>query len=225
MPDLDALERGIENRLKAAEERRQSEQQHLVTKMADIERRHEAFSRNAETLINGIVRPCVERLVKFFENAQLSDEEDRGGHHCVCRFNHSERFPATVKLAFSVAHDEEVRNIVVSRDLEILPVFFKFSPHEKLEFPLDRADESQLATWVEQQVIAFVETYLRLEQSDQYQQETLTTDPVCRMRIRKALAAAKHEYRGVTYYFCTDKCRESFVAAPGQYVGGEPPKV
>jgi YHS domain-containing protein len=206
------------------EERRKSEQQQLATKMADIERRHEAFSRNAQTIINAVIRPRVERLVKFFENAQLSDEQDRGGHHCICRFNHSERFPATVKLAFSVAHDEEVRSIVVSRDLEILPVFFKFSPHDKLEFPLDGADESQIANWVEQQIIAFVDTYLLLEQSDQYQQETLATDPVCRMRIRKALAAAKHEYHGVTYYFCTENCRDLFAATPAGYVGGGPPK-
>jgi YHS domain-containing protein len=224
MPDLDGLEREIESRLNAAEERRQSERHDLATKMAEIARRHEAFSRNAQALISGVIRPRVERLARFFENAQLSDEQDRGGDRCICRFSHSERFPATVKLSFSVAHDEEVRNIIISRDLEILPVFFKFSPHERLEFPLDGADEAQLASWVERQVIAFVDSYLLLEQSDQYQQEALTTDPVCRMRIRKALAAAKQDYRGVTYYFCTGKCRESFVQAPGEYVGGGTPK-
>ena len=223
MPDIDALDHEIESRLKAADERRQREQEYIVTKMADVERRHETFSQNAETLTTNIIRPRVERLAKFFDNAQLSDEQDRGGHHCVCRFNHSERFPATVKLAFSVAHDEEVRNIIVSRDLEVLPVFFKFSPHEKLEFPLDRLDEARLAEWVEGQVIEFVETYLRLEQSDQYQQETLVTDPVCGMRIRRALAAAKQVHHSVTYFFCTEKCRESFVQSPDQYVGGKAP--
>jgi YHS domain-containing protein len=218
--ELNSLEREIENRLKTAEERRQMEKRHIATEMAAIERRHEAFSRSAGRLTSAVIRPRVERLAKFFDNAQFSDEEDPGGHRCVCRFNHAERFPATVKLAFSVAHDDEVRNIIVSRDLEILPIFFRFSPHEKLAFPLDRVDEPQLAAWVEQQIVAFVETYLQLEQSDQYQQETLVTDPVCGMRIRKSLAAAKQEYRGVTYHFCTEKCRELFVDAPDQYVGG-----
>ena len=88
---------------------------------------------------------------------------------------------------------------------------------------MDRVDEPQLAEWVEQQVITFVDTYLQLEQSDQYQQETLTTDPVCGMRIRKALAATKQEHHGVMYFFCTEKCRESFVQSPGQYIGGKAP--
>jgi len=220
MADLDALVREIESRLKAAEENRQCDQRHVQTEMAGLERRHEAFSRIADRLMANVVRPRAERLVKFFDNAQLSNENDRGRYRCLCGFSHSERFPATVKLEFSVAHDEEVRNIIVSRDLCILPVFFKFSPHEKVEYPVEQVNEAQVVAWVEQQIIAFVETYLLLEQSDQYQQETLVTDPVCGMRIRKSLAAAKHECRGVTYHFCTEKCRESFVEAPDQYVGG-----
>ncbi len=221
--ELDALDREIDSRLKVAQERLQREQRCVQTEMADLERRHEVFSRAAETLTAGIIRPRVERLVKFFDNARLSDEKDLRGHRCLCRFSHSERFPATVTLDFSVAYDEEVRNVIVSRDLDILPVFFKFSPHEKVVFPLEQVDEARLAAWVEQQIVAFVDTYLRLEQSDQYQQETLVTDPVCGMRIRKSLAAAKQEYRAVTYHFCTEKCRQSFVNAPDEYVGAAKP--
>ena len=219
MAELDALERAIETRLKAADEHRQREQQNVAAEMADLERRYDEFSQNAERFSKEIIRPRVERLAGFFDNAELSDENDRARHRCLCRFNRSERFPATVALEFSVAHDDEVQNIVVSRDLEILPIFFKFAPHEELTFSVDQADATRLAAWVEQQLVEFVETYLRLEQSHQYQQETLTTDPVCGMRIRKSLAAAKQEHRGVTYHFCTEKCRESFVDDPDRYVG------
>jgi YHS domain-containing protein len=220
MAELDVLEREIQARLNAAQERLQGEQRRVQAEMAALERRHEAFCGAAEKLMAGVVRPRAERLVKFFDNAGLSDEQDSGRYRCVCRFAHSERFPATVTLEFSVAHDEEVRNVIVSRDIDILPVFFKFSPHEKVAYPLGQIDGERLAAWVEQQIVAFVETYLQLEESHQYQQETLVTDPVCGMRIRKSIAAAKEQYRGVTYHFCTEKCRQSFVDAPGHYVGG-----
>jgi YHS domain-containing protein len=218
--DLDALDREIESRLNAARERLQRQKRRLQSEMTDLERRHEAFCQAAQKLTADVIRPRAERLVRFFDNAELSDEQDSDRYRCVCRFAHSERFPATVTLEFSVAHDEEVRNVIVCRDLDVLPVFFKFSPHEKVAYPLGQIDEERLAAWVEQQIVAFVETYLRLEDSHQYQQETLVTDPVCGMRIRKSLAAAKQEYRAVTYHFCTEKCRQSFVDAPGHYVGG-----
>ncbi len=43
------------------------------------------------------------------------------------------------------------------------------------------------------------------------------TDPVCGMEIDEENAAGKTEYQGVTYWFCSDSCREKFKAQPGKY--------
>jgi YHS domain-containing protein len=43
-------------------------------------------------------------------------------------------------------------------------------------------------------------------------------DPVCNMTVDEASAAAKSEYDGKTYYFCSVDCKEEFDADPASYV-------
>jgi Cu+-exporting ATPase len=45
----------------------------------------------------------------------------------------------------------------------------------------------------------------------------MTRDPVCGMELEEATAAARSEYEGTTYYFCSDSCKETFDANPGKY--------
>jgi Cu+-exporting ATPase len=42
-------------------------------------------------------------------------------------------------------------------------------------------------------------------------------DPVCGMEIDPATAAASEEYRGTTYYFCSQGCHDTFMAEPEKY--------
>ncbi len=39
-------------------------------------------------------------------------------------------------------------------------------------------------------------------------------DPVCGMQVDPAKAAAKSEYKGTTYYFCSEHCKKTFDANP-----------
>ena len=43
-------------------------------------------------------------------------------------------------------------------------------------------------------------------------------DEVCGMSIDSESAAASVEFRGKTYYFCSDRCRQMFEAHPERYV-------
>jgi P-type Cu+ transporter len=47
----------------------------------------------------------------------------------------------------------------------------------------------------------------------------IVTDPVCGMRIDPEDAAATVEHDGKTYYFCSEVCRDVFVADPDSYSG------
>lgn len=40
----------------------------------------------------------------------------------------------------------------------------------------------------------------------------MAIDPVCEMTVEPRKAAAKVEYQGVTYYFCSDACHKVFTA-------------
>jgi putative ABC transport system ATP-binding protein len=44
-----------------------------------------------------------------------------------------------------------------------------------------------------------------------------TRDPVCGMRVDAAAPAARTEYRGRTFAFCSTRCRERFLADPPAY--------
>jgi Cu+-exporting ATPase len=46
------------------------------------------------------------------------------------------------------------------------------------------------------------------------------TDPVCNMIIDEKDAVATSDYKGVTYYFCTEHCKESFDTDPVAYLSG-----
>lgn len=47
----------------------------------------------------------------------------------------------------------------------------------------------------------------------------MATDPVCKMNVQPAEAAARVGYAGQTYYFCSSACHREFTARPQQYTG------
>ena len=47
--------------------------------------------------------------------------------------------------------------------------------------------------------------------------ESPEIDPVCRMRVERAHAAATMPYQGMTYHFCSDECARLFTDAPERY--------
>jgi Cu+-exporting ATPase len=49
-------------------------------------------------------------------------------------------------------------------------------------------------------------------------------DPVCGMMVDPHTAKHRYEHHGHTYYFCSPKCREKFIADPEKYLAGEPQK-
>jgi len=46
----------------------------------------------------------------------------------------------------------------------------------------------------------------------------MVIDPVCGMEIEEAEAAASRTYKGKTYYFCSQACREKFEQNPEEYI-------
>jgi P-type Cu+ transporter len=46
----------------------------------------------------------------------------------------------------------------------------------------------------------------------------LAVDPVCGMNVDPAEAAAREEYQGRTYHFCSAACHQKFQASPGSFV-------
>lgn len=221
MPDSADLERQIEQRLAAAKAKHVLYQGHNRERMQDMDReqrRREQVASRAQELAESVVRPCMARLAVYFDNADLLPASESGDDRCVCSFRHTERFPATTKLEFAVRPDTENSQICVTYRLEILPIFFEFERDDQLVLSADAVDVQAANSWVESKILQFVETYVKLQEIDPYQQENLVTDPVCGMRINKTPAVGEAQYQGQTFYFCVDECRRSFLEDAQRYV-------
>lgn len=50
----------------------------------------------------------------------------------------------------------------------------------------------------------------------------MAKDPVCGMNVDEKKAAAKSDYSGKTYYFCSVACKKAFDQNPAKYAKGSP---
>ncbi len=44
------------------------------------------------------------------------------------------------------------------------------------------------------------------------------TDPVCLMKVKKDENVLNYEYKGQTYYFCSENCKEQFKQDTEKYL-------
>lgn len=184
--------------------------------MSVLNERHASFMTTATDLLATCIRPRLEVLAGYFENAELALSDKH--LQAVCWFGYSQRFPVTVKLVFALAPDERLGEIKISYELSIIPTFMKYDRHNCLTSPLATFDRALVDTWVEERLVAFLRTYMSLEQVQPDRGELLVTDPVCGMRIAASTAAAHRDYKGHPYHFCSTACAAKFQSDPEQYV-------
>ena len=89
----------------------------------------------------------------------------------------------------------------------------------KLLVPIDNPSDEAIAAWLDDRLVEFTRTYLELYFTDQYQKQSLETDPVMNIHFPRAFAAGKQEYQGRTYHFYTKESLQEFEQDPAAYVG------
>jgi len=186
--------------------------------MAERQELSERFGLVASRLLTDMICPRLQMLAGLFANSRLTLADGVTTHRSVCCFDHTPEFPASTKLEIDVSPDEATRCAVIRYSLEILPVFFQFDRTGQLVVPLDEVNDESVSSWLDSKLLDFTDTYLRLQFTDQYQQENKAIDPVCGMGLNRAHAAASLEYQGKTYYFCVDDCRQKFLQEPERYL-------
>lgn len=217
MEDFNDLNRRIREQLAANEERLHLRQNHVERLMQESQVRLDRYTQVADRLMQTVIRPRAEKLKVHFPTAKVPEEQNTR-HSCVLQFDHTEQFPATVTLELGLTRNGEATTLVMEYKLTILPMFFPFEGKDQLCMSVDEVDEAKFARWVEDKIVGFVGTYLRLETAEQYQAENTATDPVCGMGVSKARPGAKLEHAGQTFYFCLDECRVRFAENPDRYL-------
>jgi YHS domain-containing protein len=216
------FEQRVKNKLAEHQGEIQNHRNHLGQKMAEVDHRHEQYTVLADRLTKDIIRPRMEKLASFFDNADIiQDPEHVGRHQAACDFSHTDRFPAKARLELGLGHDRLAENFVLSYCLRIVPIFIDFPAHDETLMPLDSVDDTKVAEWFDGKIVAFLDTYLCLETHRQYQTANIVTDPVCGMPVNKLHAAAKMDLGGLTYFFCVEDCRRKFAEDPDHYITGK----
>jgi hypothetical protein len=146
-----------------------------------------------------IWRPRLDALAKKFgERVKVQPHIDPGRR--TARFKFISEL-ASIDLRFNVAPDPDVRNVVFTYDVQILPILMKFDSHDEISFPLDAVDRAALGKWLDDRIVEFVRTYLSLHENQYYLKGHLVEDPIARVQFPKYAAGATLEQGGKTVYF------------------------
>ena len=208
MSDLQSLTKRIDTEIAGF---KQSVVEFQDTAMSAYEAREARFRDlfvPASKRVVELIRPRLQVLVeRFKDRVDIKPVITEHLREVEMRFNSP---VAQIDLAFSLTHDMDVKNLILDRRLNILPIFMKFDEHSGLTMPLDKIDDGKIAEWFDDRVVSFVQTLKELHQNNYYQKGHLVTDPIAGVQMPKYAARTTLAVDGKTYYFISDETRSEF---------------
>ena len=199
----------IDAEFTAADRRVQQLKTQKVEEFQGRQQRLEQFEQILEGL-REVWRPRLEALAKKFgERVAVQPHVEPGQRSASFAFQSD---LARIDLRFGVAPDPDVRNLVFSYDLEIIPILMKYDSHDETAFPLDAVDKAALGKWFDDRIVSFVKTYLSLHENQYYLKDHMVEDPIAKVKFPKYAAGATLEVDGKTHYFIDESTLKDFQA-------------
>jgi len=195
------LTKRIDAEFSAADQRLAQFRTQHVQEYHDRKQRLERFEQAVDEL-RTVWEPRLDALAgKFGDRVDVHPTIEPGRRSATFQFQSN---LASVTLRLSVSPDAQVRKIIFTYDVQILPILMEFDSHSELEQPLGEANSVTLAEWLDDRIVDFVRTYVALHENHYYLQDHMVEDPVAKVRFPKFAAAAKLEKNGKTIYFIDD---------------------
>jgi YHS domain-containing protein len=220
-PDRSFAQR-VDEIVAAAGRGREARRQALFIEMTERDAADAGFMRAAERVHGELIRPRIEAIARHFPDARAEELRTPAGVQVRCVFARSDQYPASVTLTAGLLHDPDRHVASVFQHIEIVPMLAEFEQRTHHDVPLDaleRGDaDADIAGFLDDALLRFVESYLRLEIDPRYQRAATTHDPVCGMTITAADAGASVDHAHHRYYFCSTTCRDKFVASPNTFL-------
>jgi YHS domain-containing protein len=212
MSDINSLVGRIDAEFSALEEKFKKAQAEQVQAYQERQKRLQQLSQVFDRL-REVWRPRLEVLVKKFgDRVQVTPRLVPSSREATFEFQSK---LARIRLKFSATTDRDITKVILSYDLDIIPVLLRFDAHSEVEFPLDAVDPEAVARWVDDRIVSFVKTYLSLHEEDHYLKDEMVEDPVVGVRFPKFAAGATLEWKGQTYYFVGEETRREFEKQQG----------
>jgi len=212
MADINSLASRIDAEFGAVKEKVKKLQATQVEAHKQRQQRMEKLAGVFDQL-REIWRPRLELLVKKFgDRVKTTPRIVPSTREVTFEF---ESRVAKVRLKLSAFTDCAVEKVVVSYDLEIIPVFMRFNPHAEVEFPLNAVDKDAVARFIDDRLVEFVQTYFAMGENEIYLKEEMVEDPIAHVRFPKFAAATTLEVQGQKYYFIGEETRREFKKQQG----------
>lgn len=189
-----------QNKLKQYQEKQIADNQQREQRLAGLEK---TFDQLRE-----VWRPRLDCLAKEFGDRVDVKPMITPGLRCA-----SMEFKtplAMISLTFSAGTDIDITKLVLSCDLEILPILMQFEKHNDIAFPLDQIDQAAMGKWLDDRIVAFVKTFLSLHENEYYLKGHMVDDPIAHVRFPKFAAAATRTQNGKPVYFISDESAKAF---------------
>lgn len=198
-----------------AQERARAFQAEAETARQEVRERFQKFLPIAERIV-AITREKLEQLRERlkFDVIPAQFQTEQSYSRSVILDVKSE-LAGSIKLAFRLTHDSDVRQISLAYDLQIVPVFFRFNSHSEMAMPLESYDEAVVGKWLDDRIIEFATVMLEMRETKQHQARMLVSDVVAGVTFPKFYAAATLDHEGTTYYFISEQTRREFAERHG----------
>jgi YHS domain-containing protein len=207
MADIESLASRLDAEFSAVEQKVkkfQSEQ------MAEHKQRQERLDQLGKVFdrLREIWKPRLELLVKKFrDRVETTPRIVPSTREVTFRFQSR---LAHVRLKFSASTDRNIDKVILSYDLEIIPILMRFKSHDEVEFPLSAVDPDVVAKWFDDRIVDFVQTYFSMGETEIYLKDQMVEDPIAHVRFPRAAAATTLEWGGQTFYFIGEETRREF---------------
>jgi len=212
MPDINNLANRIDAEFSAVEEKVKKFQVAQVGEHQQRQQRLEQLGKVFDQL-RDIWRPRLELLLKKFAGrVQATPRLVPSTREAT--FDFQSRL-AHVRLKLAAFTDRDIQKLILSYDLEIIPVLMRFKHHDEVEFPLDKVDKEAVAKWIDDRIVDFVQTYFSMGENEIYLKDQMVEDPIAHVSFPKLAAATTLDWQGQKFYFVGEETRREFEKQKG----------
>lgn len=212
MPDINSLMGRIDAEFSALDDKLKKSQ---VQSVQAYQYRHKRLQELGQVFdrLRDVWGPRLDLLMKKFgDRVQVTPRIVPSTREATFEFRSK---LARIQLRFSATTDRDITKVILSYDLDIIPMMIQFDAHSEVEFPLNAVDPEAVARWVDDRIVSFVKTYLSLHENDYYLKDEMVEDPVVGVRFPKFAAGATMEWQGQKFYFIGEETRREFEEKKG----------
>jgi hypothetical protein len=212
MPDINSLASRIDAEFSAVEEKVKKFQTHQVEEHKQRQERLEQLGKVFDQMRESW-RPRLELLVKKFgDRVKVTPRIVPSTREATFDF---QSHLARIRLRFSASTDRDIQKVILSYDLEIIPVLMRFKSHDEVEFPLNAVDKEATEKWLDDRIVDFIHTYFSMGENEIYLKDQMVEDPIAHVRFPKIAAATTLEWQGQKFYFIGQETRREFEQQKG----------